>query len=108
MNHRERVLNSLNHEDGPIPVDFGSTFITGIHCSVVESLRAHYGLEKRPVKVCEPYQMLGLVEDDLKDAMSIDTTSIFPHKTIFGFVNEDWKDLQAQLRGSRAAYRRLH
>lgn len=90
MTHKERVLNSLNHNDGPIPVDFGSTFITGIHCSVVEGLRQHYGLEQRPVKVCEPYQMLGMVEDDLREAMGIDTTSIFPHKTIFGFPNEDW------------------
>lgn len=91
MTHKERVLNSLNHQDGPIPVDFGSTFITGIHCSVVKELRAHYGLEERPVKVCEPYQMLGMVEDDLREAMGIDTTSIFPYKTIFGFPNEDWK-----------------
>jgi len=35
--------------------------------------------------------MLGFVEDDLKDAMGIDTTPIFPNRTIFGFVNEDWK-----------------
>jgi hypothetical protein len=95
MNHRERVLTALNHEEGPVPIDFGSTFITGIHCSVVGALRDYYGLEKRPVKVCEPYQMLGLVEDDLKQAMGIDTTSIFPHKTIFGFVNEDWKPYRA-------------
>jgi hypothetical protein len=91
MTPRDRLLTSLNHQDGPIPVDFGSTFITGIHCSVVEALRRHYDLEKRPVKICEPYQMLGLVEDDLRAAMGIDTTSIFPHKTIFGFPNEDWK-----------------
>lgn len=91
MTCRDRVIKALNHEEGPVPVDFGSTFITGIHCSVVEALREHYGLEKRPVKVCEPYQMLGLVEDDLREAMGIDTTSIFPHKTIFGFPNENWK-----------------
>lgn len=91
MNHRECVLNALNHKNGPVPVDFGSTFITGIHSSVVAELRDWYGLEKRPVRICEPYQMLGLVEDDLREAMGIDTTSIFPQKTIFGFVNEDWK-----------------
>jgi hypothetical protein len=92
MNSRERVLASLNHQASDrIPVDFGSSFITGIHSSIVEKLRSHYGLEKRPVKVVEPYQMLGLVEDDLKDAMGIDVTSIFPRKTIFGFPNENWK-----------------
>ena len=75
-------------------MDFGSSFITGIHCSVVENLRAHFGLEKRPVKVIEPYQMLGLVEDDLKDAMGLSVTSIFPRKTIFGFPNENWKEFR--------------
>lgn len=91
MTSKEKVLRSLNHESGPLPVDFGSTFITGIHCSCVAELRDYYGLEKRPVKVNEPYQMLGEVEDDLKDAMGIDVTSILPHRTIFGFPNENWK-----------------
>ena len=93
---RERVNTALAHlQPDRVPVDFGSSFITGIHCSVVEKLRDHYGLEHRLVKVVEPYQMLGLVEDDLKDAMGIDVTSIFPRKTIFGFVNEDWKEFRA-------------
>lgn len=91
MTGREKVKASLAHEDGPLAVDFGSTFITGVHCSCVEQLREHYGLEQRPVKIAEPYQMLGLIEDDLREAMGIDTSGIFPYKTIFGFVNEDWK-----------------
>mgnify|MGYP000314146040 CR=1 FL=1 len=92
MTSRERVRAAINHQQPDhVPIDFGSTFITGIHCSVVAALRDHYGLEKRPVKVCEPYQMLGLVEEDLMEAMGVDTTPIFPNRTIFGFVNENWK-----------------
>ena len=92
MTSRERVRAAINHrQPDRVPVDFGSTFITGIHCSVVAGLRDHYGLEKRPVKVCEPYQMLGMVEDDLLDAMGADVVSIFPRYTIFGFPNENWK-----------------
>lgn len=92
---KQRVLTALAHrQPDRIPVDFGSSFITGIHCSVVEKLREHYGLTCRPVRVAEPYQMLGLVEDDLKDAMGIDVTSIFPRKTIFGFPNENWKEFR--------------
>lgn len=72
-------------------MDFGASFITGVHCSIVENLRQHYQLEPHPVKICEPYQMLGLVEEDLLDAMRVDTTPIFPNRTIFGFVNENWK-----------------
>ena len=75
-------------------MDFGSTAVTGIHVSSVELLRDHYGLEKRPVRVCEPYQMLGEVEEDLADAMGIDTVSVVPHKTLFGFPNENYKEFQ--------------
>ncbi len=91
MTSKQRVIESLNHrEPDRIPIDFGSSFITGIHCSVVEGLRHHYGLTERPVKIGEPYQMLGVVEEDLLDAMGIDVRPIFPQRTIFGFPNEDW------------------
>ncbi len=92
MTSKERVRAAIEHrQPDQVPIDFGASFITGIHCSVVANLRDHYQLEPHPVKVCEPYQMLGLVEDDLMDAMGIDTTPIFPNRTIFGFVNENWK-----------------
>lgn len=93
MTGKERIRAAVSHQQPDrLPMDFGGCFITGIHCSVVEQLRDHYGLEKRPVKIAEPYQMLGLVEDDLKDAMSLDVESIFPNRTIFGFVNENWRE----------------
>lgn len=92
MTSKERIRASIEHrQPDRLPVDFGGSFITGIHCSVVENLRRHYRLDPHPVQVCEPYQMLGLVEDDLKEAMGIDTAPIFPNRTIFGFVNENWK-----------------
>ena len=55
------------------------------------ALREHFGLERRPVKVHEPYQMLGLLEDDLQRAMGIDVEGVFPRNTMFGFPIEDWK-----------------
>jgi len=92
MTSKECVLQSLNHQQpDKLPMDFGSSFITGVHCSVVAELRQHYGLEPRPVKICEPYQMLGEVEADLLDAMGLDVQPIFPQRTIFGFPNENWK-----------------
>ncbi|MEI6788205.1 MAG: uroporphyrinogen decarboxylase family protein [bacterium] len=95
MKYREKLQKALNHEAGPVPMDFGGTAVTGIHVSVVATLRAHYGLDKRPVKVIEPYQMLGEVEDDLKDAMGVDTTGIFGRTTLFGFALEQWKEWRA-------------
>jgi hypothetical protein len=92
MTSKERVLTTLDHRTPDrIPMDFGGTAVTGIHVSAVAALRDHYGLEKRPVKVHEPYQMLGLVEEDLKRAMGIDVDGVFPRNTMFGFPAEDWK-----------------
>jgi hypothetical protein len=91
MRSIEKVRKALNHESGPVPVDFGSTAITGMHVSCVGALRDHYGLEKRPVKVHEPYQMLGLVEEDLLDAIGADCEGMLTASTIFGFPPTDWK-----------------
>lgn len=74
-----------------VPLDFGSTAVTGIHCSVVAALREYFGLERRPVKVHEPYQMLGWVDDDLRVAMGLDVVGVPNRKTMFGFPNENWK-----------------
>jgi hypothetical protein len=97
MTSRERVANAINHRlPDRIPVDFGSTGVTGIHVSCVAALREHYGLESRPVKVHEPYQMLGLVEDDLKQAMGIDVDGVFGRKTLFGIAADNWKPWRTQ------------
>jgi hypothetical protein len=89
---RQRVLESLNHrQPDRIPIDFGGSATTGIHVSCVAELRDHFGLEKHPVKVVEPFQMLGEVEDDLKLALGVDVTPVPGPRTMFGFANENWK-----------------
>ena len=89
---RQRVLAALAHrEPDRVPIDCGSTGVTGIHVSCVAALRDHFGLEKRPVKVHEPYQMLGLVEEDLQQALGADVQGVFGRKTMFGFPIGNWK-----------------
>jgi len=87
---RKRVLDAINHRTPDrVPVDFGGSAVTGMHVSCVAKLRDHYGLKKRPVKVVEPYQMLGLIEDDLKQAIGIDVTPLLSRTNMFGFGNRD-------------------
>jgi len=87
------LRTALEHrEPDRIPLDFGSTSVTGIHVSCVASLRDYYGLAPGPVKVHEPYDMLGLVEDDLRAAMGLDVTGVFPPRTLFGFPAAEWKE----------------
>ena len=88
---RDRVRTALDHrQPDRIPVDFGGTPVTGVHVSVVTALREHFGLDRRPVKVHEPYQMLGFIDDDLKEAMGIDVEGVVGRETMFGFRNDEW------------------
>ena len=92
---REIVAETLNHvRAGRIPFDLGGTAVTGIHVSCVAALRDHYGLEKGPVRVWEPYQMLGEVGDDLREVLKIDTVGVAARNTMFGFPVGDWKEMR--------------
>jgi hypothetical protein len=89
---RQNFLKTINHKQpDKVVVDFGSTSVTGIHVLIVEKLREYYGLEKMPVKVVEPYQMLGEIDSELINAMDIDVIGLFSAKNMFGVLNENWK-----------------
>ena len=92
MTGKAKLQEALNHRSGPLCMDLGSTAVTGIHVKCLEGLRHYYGLPAGPVKVCEPYQMLGEVDEDLLDLLGIDTVPMFPPNTIFGFRNKDWRE----------------
>ena len=92
MTSRERLAAALNHhQPDRIPVDFNGTAVTGMHVNCVIGLREHYGLAKRLVKVHEPYQMLGWIDEDLQAALGLDVEGVYGPETMFGFRNENWK-----------------
>lgn len=94
MNRRERIKAALNHKQPDrVPLDFGATSVTGISASVISKVRKSLGLDKEGarVKVIEPYQMLGEIQPDLKEKLSIDTHGIFNINNMFGFPNAGWK-----------------
>ncbi len=96
MTSKEQVLAAMEYSSADkIPVDFGATPVTGIHVRSIENLRKYYGQEYRPVKVTEPYQMLGEIEDDLAEILGIDTVPVSPKNNMFGFPNERWKEFKA-------------
>ena len=92
MTSKEKVQNAVNHKEGKIPLDFGSTCVSGIHVSVIEQLRDYYGLEKKPVKVIEVIQMIGHIEDDLKEVLQVDTVGLWGPFAAYGYKNENWKE----------------
>ncbi len=93
MNSRERIRTALRHgETDKLPVDFGASPVTGISASFIFQLREELGLERKPVKIIDPYQMLGEIDDDLKEYLQTDVASIIPWKCPFGNRNENWRE----------------
>ncbi|MHB9071484.1 MAG: uroporphyrinogen decarboxylase family protein [Sedimentisphaerales bacterium] len=94
MKSRERVLKALSHvQSDRVPLDFGAIGQTGISATVVVKLRKALGLDKQetPIKIVEPYQMLGEIADDLMQKLGVDCIGLWGRTNIFGFQNKDWK-----------------
>ncbi|GAB1360093.1 hypothetical protein MASR1M31_18890 [Porphyromonadaceae bacterium] len=95
MNAKERLNASLNHKQPDrLVVDFGATAVTGIHCKIVAELRRYYGLEECPVKVVEPFQMLGEVDDELQQIIGIDCVPLFGMKNMFSSTQTEYHEQQ--------------
>ncbi|UCF37317.1 MAG: methyltransferase [Acidobacteriota bacterium] len=94
MTSRERINRTLNHvEPDSIPLDLGSSAVSGMHVSTVYKVRQALKLDSpgTPVKVIEPYQLLGEIQPDLMEALGVDVIGVWPTKTLFGWRNEEWK-----------------
>ena len=94
MNSRERIQCTLNHQEPDrVPLDLGASPVTGMHVSSVYKLRQALALDPpgTPVKVVEPYQMLGEIQPDLMDALGVDVIGLGSRSTMFGFPLDNWK-----------------
>jgi len=95
LSSRERVNLVLQHkETDRIPLDLGGSSVTGMHVDTVYRLRQALGLDEpgTPVKVIEPFQMLGEIKPDLMEALGIDVVALAGTRTAFGFGLEGWKE----------------
>ena len=94
MNSRQRVEAALNHQQPDyVPLDLGASPVSGMHVSSVYRLRQGLGLDRpgTPVKIVEPYQMLGEIAPDLQDALGLDVVPLTGPRNMFGFENSGWK-----------------
>jgi len=85
---------ALNHQEGDrIPLDLGASPVTGMHVSIVYQLRQALGLDApgTPVKVVEPYQLLGEIAPDLMAALGVDVVPLKSPTNMFGFENKGWR-----------------
>jgi len=94
MNSRQRVVQAINHkEPDRVPLDIGGGPTSGMHVSSVYLLRQALHLDPpgTPVKVVEPYQMLGEIKLDLIQKLGVDVIPLGGRKNMFGFENSNWK-----------------
>ena len=96
MNSREQFLKTVNHrQPDRVVIDLGSTAVTGIHIQTISKLRRYFGLQRKPIRVIEPFQMLGEVDWELIDSIGIDVIGAWGKNSMFGFHNhspyKEWK-----------------
>ena len=79
MLSRERLLTTLDHrEPDRVPLDLGSTQVTGIHVLAYRSLRQALGLPAVQVELCDAIQQLALPDDDVITRLGVDLRGLFP------------------------------
>jgi len=93
MNSRERVLESLNHrEPDKVPIDLGSTLVTGIHIKaykeVIEQLGFNYLKED---KFFDPIQQIAAVDNNLLDRFQVDFKGV-SRNAPRDWVKAKWED----------------
>lgn len=95
MTSKERVKCAFAHKQpDKVPFDEGGMSCSQMHVTNVAKLRDYYGLEKRPIKCWDVFSMVGMIEDDLKDAMGVDVEFIKSYGGMFGFVDTGkWKEM---------------
>jgi hypothetical protein len=92
MTSRERVRAALQHrQPDRVPLDLGSTPVTGIHVSTYTRLRQALGFPPARARVGEPFQMLADLDPEVSARLEVDTAAVQLPSTLFGFPNTNWK-----------------
>jgi len=95
MTSRERVLAAVNHQKPDrTPIDVGGSRVTGISVFAYTELRRFAGLEDRPSRVYDMFQMLAEVEEDFRQRFHIDVAPVPQYRPAFGLAVDAWKPWQ--------------
>lgn len=79
LTSRERVLKTLAHQEPDrVPLDLGSTQVTGINLQAYQRLRAGLGLSPVEPQICDYIQGLALPDADLLQRLGVDVRGLFP------------------------------
>ena len=100
INSRERILASINHkEPDRVPVDIGSTNMTGISAIAYNNLKNYLGVKEGNIRVYDMVQQLARVEDWFIERFGIDAIDI---GSTYLTEDKDWYDVE--LHGIKAQF----
>jgi uroporphyrinogen decarboxylase len=91
---RQRLLTALAHQEPDrIPLDLGSTQVTGIHTIAYQRLRLGLGLPPVEPHLCDAIQGLALPDADLIERLGVDVRGLFPRNSHnWGVVEQEIQD----------------
>jgi uroporphyrinogen decarboxylase len=99
MNSRDRLLLSINHKQpDKVPIDLGSSTVTGISAIAYNNLKKHLKIES-PTRVFDVVQQLACVDMEIIDLFGVDALDINRLST----ENDDWYEVKLA-DGSKAEY----
>ena len=92
MNHRERVLSAISHNlVDRVPMDLGSTHVTGIYRIAYTNLRNYLGLESTEGRIVNKMQQIVLPDEDVLKYFDIDVRGIYMNSPYRSFA-KDFED----------------
>jgi hypothetical protein len=92
MNSKERVMKALRHKvTDRVPIDLGATAQTGIGAGALFRLRKLLALVDGPIVIQETGQMLGEVDEAVRQALGVDVVGLWNPINFLGVWNRDWK-----------------
>jgi uroporphyrinogen decarboxylase len=79
MNHRDRVLAALHHQEPDrVPIDLGGTVDSTIVAAGYPRLRAALGLAPNVTRMQDVIQQTAMIDEDVRGALGVDTQPILP------------------------------
>lgn len=94
MTSRERIIAAINHQQPDrVPIDFGATGQTGISVCAMSRLRDYLNLPRKDIHVFEIIQMLGEVDEDLRQMMKSDVIGLNHPEDSMGVMDNGEKKI---------------
>ncbi|MCL5071794.1 MAG: hypothetical protein M1308_13025, partial [Actinobacteria bacterium] len=105
MTHKERFIRALNHKDtDSVPMDFGSTPVTGLHFDAYMKLKKYLGLDlkKENIFFTSKMQQSVMPDEEILKYFDIDVRGIYlskPNKSLdMDFEDGSWQDMWGVVR----------